>query len=391
MFGRIVKKSDRLAIQESQFGRLVEQGYVQEVYKGLNIFTRKEFHERDKKDRWYLKIYRDTATNPTHNFYYSREDRFIEAISDAKKSYDIVAVRKAEEKNKPGFKTGAAACAAAIRAELKIAFPGVKFSVTSDTYSMGNSVRIFWSDGPTDEQVTAITGKYQYGHFDGMNDMYENSNSRDDIPQAKFVHEERRMTPETRALLEPIAHEMFGEKDGYNRDHLYLIYRKSSIPAGAKITGIGRTDKDCGLFEDIYKITFEGGTPYPDYKPKQMVEASETTALKDEIQKTVEFLAETDIAIYDQVTESVKEIARIQNVSIDHVVNVGALIADFGAVQLVRYSDRAVALFGETKPIKDILNDAKGKFNNYLKHNGETKPGWIFPYSRLEEVKQLMS
>ena len=33
-----------------------------------------------------------------------------------------------------------------------------------------------------------IVSKYQYGHFDGMNDIYEYSNSREDIPQAKYIH-----------------------------------------------------------------------------------------------------------------------------------------------------------------------------------------------------------
>lgn len=86
-----------------------------------------------------------------------------------------------------------AACAKAIRTELKQHFPSVKFSVTSDSFSMGNSVDISWTDGPTSEQVNAITKKYQYGSFDGMTDSYNNTNNRDDIPQAKYVHTSRQI------------------------------------------------------------------------------------------------------------------------------------------------------------------------------------------------------
>lgn len=80
-----------------------------------------------------------------------------------------------------------AAAAKAIRQELKAAFPTVKFSVTSESFSMGDAVRVSWIDGPTKQRVEAITGKYQYGRFNGMEDIYENTNDRSDIPQSKYV------------------------------------------------------------------------------------------------------------------------------------------------------------------------------------------------------------
>ncbi|WP_373548003.1 LPD29 domain-containing protein [Chamaesiphon sp.] len=49
----------------------------------------------------------------------------------------------------------------AIRAELKAAFPGHKFSVTCKNFSMGSSFRVTWLDGVTKEQVEEITGKYK--------------------------------------------------------------------------------------------------------------------------------------------------------------------------------------------------------------------------------------
>jgi hypothetical protein len=85
-----------------------------------------------------------------------------------------------------------AQAAAAIRKELKAAFPTVKFSVTSESFSGGDAVRIDWTDGPTSESVDKIVRKYQYGHFDGMIDLYEYSNRRDDLPaQVKYVSTQR--------------------------------------------------------------------------------------------------------------------------------------------------------------------------------------------------------
>lgn len=87
-----------------------------------------------------------------------------------------------------------AQAAKAIRRELKKAFPKTKFSVTSKSYSMGNSVQVDWTDGPDTEAVNSIIKKYQYGHFDGMTDSYEFSNNRNDIPQAMFVTASRHIS-----------------------------------------------------------------------------------------------------------------------------------------------------------------------------------------------------
>ena len=80
-----------------------------------------------------------------------------------------------------------------LRAELKKAFPTIKFSVNSESYSMGNSITIYWDNGPSQETVRKISGKYQKGHFDGRTDSYEYSNKRSDIPQVCFVMEQRRI------------------------------------------------------------------------------------------------------------------------------------------------------------------------------------------------------
>lgn len=110
-----------------------------------------------------------------------------------------------------------AAAAHAIRQDLRRAWPGVKFKVTSQGYSMGNSVSVRWTDGPTSSDVDRIIGRYQYGHFDGMQDLYEYTNRRDDIPQAKYVSGSRSMSEEVSAdLLKYIIERFFnpGEREG---------------------------------------------------------------------------------------------------------------------------------------------------------------------------------
>lgn len=64
-----------------------------------------------------------------------------------------------------------------IRKALKNKFPGQKFSVRSDTYSGGASIRVRWTGGPTVENVKAITEPFEGGGFDGMIDMKYNASS----------------------------------------------------------------------------------------------------------------------------------------------------------------------------------------------------------------------
>ena len=79
-----------------------------------------------------------------------------------------------------------------VKAELKKAFPDVKFSVTSDY----NSVRVSWINGPSHKKVEELTGKYKIGRFDGMTDSYDYNNRRDDISQVDYVFLNREISEE---------------------------------------------------------------------------------------------------------------------------------------------------------------------------------------------------
>lgn len=80
-----------------------------------------------------------------------------------------------------------AAVAKLIRAELKA--NGITATVKAASGSMTSKVTIDLLDCPpwTVDAITSATEKYQYGHFDGMNDMYVNSNTDITIPQVKFI------------------------------------------------------------------------------------------------------------------------------------------------------------------------------------------------------------
>jgi hypothetical protein len=54
------------------------------------------------------------------------------------------------------------------------------------------------------------------------------------------------------------------------------------------------------------------------------------------------------------------------------------------------YTERAIAVFGNTKPYISDITNIGGKFNQNLKYNGSTSPGWIFPRTKYQTVKQLV-
>jgi hypothetical protein len=52
------------------------------------------------------------------------------------------------------------------------------------------------------------------------------------------------------------------------------------------------------------------------------------------------------------------------------------------AFKLIDYSEKAFAVLGDTKPVKDQLKALGGKFNPHLKCGA----GWIFSKKKLNEV-----
>lgn len=67
---------------------------------------------------------------------------------------------------------GPASGAKQIKKILKDRWPKTKFSVGSETYSMGSSINVSWDLGPTRAMVEEIADRYQEGSFDGMTDSY---------------------------------------------------------------------------------------------------------------------------------------------------------------------------------------------------------------------------
>jgi hypothetical protein len=172
-------------------------------------------------------------------------------VADLRKQYPWA-------KPNDGKLSTAARAAANIKEELRRTFPGVTFSCKSDNYSMGNSVDVHWTDGPTSAEVDAILGKYKEGSFDGMEDIYNNDTSASGeaieivLGRSKYVHGHRSFSE---GLEESIGRglctvqkvefvrldqrNVFGNMDTeYLSHHVRMMLARTSIPAGGTFEAV---------------------------------------------------------------------------------------------------------------------------------------------------------
>lgn len=60
-------------------------------------------------------------------------------------------------------------------------------------------------------------------------------------------------------------------------------------------------------------------------------------------------------------------------------------------VFLVDYSDKAIAIFGDTQSYKNMIAEKGGKFNMSLTYEGTKRPGWIFPKKLKPTIEEFVN
>lgn len=331
-------KESRLKSREYQFTKLIESGYTQISYKELDFFTKEE------GKYFTLKVFRGTAAHHELYMNYHTAERREETMQNYKNNYDRRQTYKAEQKeaNKGKSSTHAGA-SAAIKAELKKEFSNIKFSVTSDSYSGGNSVHISWINGPTVAEVEKFSSKYQYGQFNGMEDIYEYTNSIEGLPQVKYVQEQRNLSDEIinevaaqlQNLKKYTAEQLKDYRENPEQEAKQILY-KTNIPFNYVGLQVVR-DLDNNNYNSFYKIEFS--TP------------EQTTQNTQEAQPQY------------------KEVKAVK-----------------GEINIVDYSEKAFAIIGDTKPLKDKLKELGGSFNPRLSCGA----GWIFSKKKYDEVVKAL-
>ena len=215
-----------------------------------------------------------------------------------------------------------------IRTELKRNFPGVKFSVRYESFSGGDAFDIRWNDGPTYSQVRGIVDKYRGMHPDAMSmgDYWDYAPSVFNklFGDVGYVTAQREITEkaiETMRQKYPDLTEENKTTYHFEEDGIHGYATEFFSPSVENI-----------LRQAAYQVDFT--PPRKEEKPKN-----------------------------------------------EHSEQVAAT----GSFQVVDYSEKAIAITGDTKPIKDDLKRLGGKFNSKL----SCGCGWVFGKKNKETITEL--
>lgn len=120
-----------------------------------------------------------------------------------------------------------------LRKALKDAFPGVKFSVRSDTYSMGASIRVGYEDGPFKADVEAVAKQFAGASFDGMIDLksYHDSEfeGRTVSWGADYVFVDRDLSAEYRRQIEQVVEKATREPFDAEKEYTFPMHWDGDI------------------------------------------------------------------------------------------------------------------------------------------------------------------
>lgn len=166
----------------------------------------------------------------------------------------------------------------------------------------------------------------------------------------------------------------------------------------------GQVKSAVGRFEGK---SFDGMTDYEDMVTSDFItvfgcvgymffdrEMSDTA--RDSIMQELNARFERSYAYNDYCIERLRDFETVvfmefKNKDLSPVSPVGAVEAvQKDGVEIIDYSDKSVAVFGDTKPIKDTLKQLGGRFNPALNRDGEKCAGWVFPKTKEADLRAAL-
>jgi hypothetical protein len=103
---------------------------------------------------------------------------------------------------------------------------------------------------------------------------------------------------------------------------------------------------------------------------------------KSQFRDTEQFINEYALVAGDEANICISQVQETADVTPATVT---------GDFIIVDYSEKAIAVFGDTKPVKDGLKALGGRFNPKLTHEGRKQAGWIFPKSKKQKLNDLLT
>jgi hypothetical protein len=383
MFTRINTKDKRDETRNYLFNKHIADGFTQETYKSLEIFTK-----ADSNGKFYLHLYVGNSTKDINKYYYRDAERLAAAVQSAKEQHDRnteykankiknykLTAAEAEKKAAAGEVVQASTRKSTVLLKKYIREKwGIDCAVRSETYSGGCSLNISYTLGPDEEQLNEIEAALQYGRFDGMTDYSYNVDVSgivvDGFKLAEFKHV---------FIKQDISHE--------------LIKKCALMLSDAKMFNVPDLLPDFSNyqtnFDEIYNSAWTWTQLiYQQFKIRNFVTQDENKIKLlscnhdfDSFHSDVYFIYEVDGVQYDTRTYKT-ETKPAEAAKTSEKSNFEAVEVEAGKINIIDYSEKAIAIIGDTKPIKEILKALGGRFNFRLSCGA----GWIFPKTMQGKV-----
>ena len=186
-----------------------------------------------------------------------------------------------------------------LKAQLTERYPGIKFSVRSDSFAGGDSIDVSWTDGPPVAEVESICSPYDEGSFDGMTDSYTYNSDRawtDTFGGAKYVNAHRGFSDALKfSMATAICRKLGIEFKSYDQKpypdetddlahHTRLCLHAVAIPAGC--TEVAEVRSNSGLafikarFEPVFTATVAPSDAVADRRSAPKTETKVRTRAK---------------------------------------------------------------------------------------------------------------
>lgn len=261
-----------------------------------------------------------------------KQAEWDKAVADVKKKYGD---RYEQQKSDSYF--DAAHVAKNIRKDLAEHWAGCKFSVRKDGY---DSVRVEWTDGPTKAQVEAVIGKHELiSEWDKWNpDLTDHSDSpfTHVYGGVRYLWMDRHISDDA---MEPLVSEILNMCPELEQEHFNS--KAFELPK----------------FNDVFQ-------KYADAIHGMTWISAKSIAYQ--------VLSDRDMYVVPKKSKK-RATAKAESTADD--------------IEIVDYSDRAIAVIGNTKPVAELLKQLGGRFNFRLKCGA----GWIFSKKNEGNVREALN
>lgn len=281
-----------------------------------------------------------------------------------------------------------------VRKELAKYFPGVKFSVRYESFSGGNAIRIKYTDGVPVDQVEKVVAKFEYdsSNSDIMTDyfQYDRTPFIEMFGGAKYVTVSREMSVEVREQLRADIVAEFPQLEGKSitrddflrsvdqsqnaADAFRLSHRIHWVSVESMVRALFETKDYSGIAPVIGDtVEYSQGVDRVKAKVIDIFEGGDIRTDRDGVRTYGEY-----VILHNERTTLPTENAATDKLDAVEVVE---------GIQIVEYSEKAVAVVGDTKQVKETLRDLGGRFNARLSCGA----GWIFPKSKTGAIREALA